>query len=60
MSKKIIEITSIKELLEMSSVSGGAVAGHTGGRKQTRHKYPHHRRPKVKSSLIILSHQEKI
>ena len=29
MKKKIIEITSLEELMEMSAMSGGAVAGHS-------------------------------
>jgi len=39
MKKKIIEITSIKELVEMS-MSGGAVAGHAGHPTPKRQKQP--------------------
>ena len=40
MKKKIIEITSIKELMEMSSIAGGAVAGYAGHPPRKRHNYP--------------------
>ena len=39
MKKKIIEITSIQELMEMS-MSGGGVAGHAGHPAPKRHKQP--------------------
>ena len=39
MKKKIIEITSIKELMEIS-MSGGGVAGHAGHPSPRRHKQP--------------------
>ena len=39
MKKKIIEITSIQELMEMG-MSGGGVAGHAGHPAPKRHKQP--------------------
>ena len=39
MKKKIIEITSLEELMEMG-MSGGGVAGHVGHPKPKRHKQP--------------------
>ena len=65
MKKKIIEITSIEELMEMG-MSGGGIAGHAGHPVPKRHKQPsasgssgqgqaNHFKPKGKDCLLYTS-----